>query len=98
VNRLRGRSVLEVMVLTFVATVAFMLVAMGTAITVVKIRDPSADTDVITQSLISLVSAILGALLGLLAGKATVLDTRPDGTVSDLDAEPPHVPDTTEEP
>ena len=88
--RLRDRSVLEVMVLTFVATVSFMLVAMGTAIVVVKVRDPTADVDVITQSLISLVSAILGALLGLIAGKAGHLDTRPDGTSSDLN--PPEEP------
>ncbi len=91
-RRWEHRSVLEIMVLTFVGTVSFMLVAMGTAIVVVKVRDPHADTDVITQSLISLVSAILGALLGLLAGKATVLDTRTDGTESDLDADPPEEP------
>lgn len=67
---MKGRSTVEVMVLMLTFTVCFGILATGATIAVIEIRDPSVDTSSITQSLLSLVSGILGALLGLLAGKA----------------------------
>jgi hypothetical protein len=66
----RNRSVVELMVLTFTVVVALSIMAMGGLVAVVEIRDPEADTDAVVQVLFSLISATLGALLGLVAGKA----------------------------
>ena len=51
---MRQRSVIEIMVLTFTFVVGFSLVMTGTAVAIVEIKDPSVDTETITQSLISL--------------------------------------------
>jgi hypothetical protein len=86
---MRGRSVIEVMVLAFTFIVGFSLIATGTTVAIIEIRDPTVDTETITQSLISLISGILGALLGLIAGKTTSaseLSKRPgDDHASELD-------------
>ena len=77
---MRGRSTIEIMILTFTFVVCFSLLLAGIAIAIVEIKDPAADTETITQSLISLISGILGALLGLIAGKTVAvsnLDVRP---------------------
>lgn len=95
---MKHRSVIEMMVIIFVFTVAFVLVGTTVTIAVVEIRNPKADTATSVQSLVSIISGILGALLGLLAGKTETvqgLDTRPDGTDSGLmrETEPtPHQP------
>ena len=68
---MRNRSVLELMVLLFTATVCFSILATGAAVAIIEIKDSTTDTSGIVQSLFSLVSGILGALLGLIAGKAT---------------------------
>ena len=87
----RNRSVLELMVLTFVFIVAFTLIGLGVIILVVEVRHPDADTALLVNTMMSLVSGILGALLGLIAGKSgngegkgANLDKRPDGTTSDF--------------
>ena len=59
------------MVIAFTAVVCFTLVMTGVIVAIVEVRDPTTDTDTIVQSLISLISGILGALLGLIAGKTT---------------------------
>ena len=64
------RTVIEIMVLTFTFVVCFILLLTSVSIAIVEINDPTVDTDKITQSLISLVSGILGALLGLIAGRS----------------------------
>ena len=83
---------IEMMVITFVAIVAFILIASSVTIMIVEIKDPETDTTTITQSLISLISGILGALLGLIAGKTTAageLSKRPGEDVpSELDDRP----------
>lgn len=66
---MRHRSVIEIMVLTFTFVVGFSLIMTGVVVAIVEIRNPEADTSTIVQSLISLISGILGALLGLIAGK-----------------------------
>jgi hypothetical protein len=85
----RNRSVVEVMVLVFTFTVAFMIVGMSVLILVVETRNPEADTGIIANTLMSLVSGILGALLGLIAGKSSSgsqseLSKRQDGTDGEL--------------
>lgn len=84
----KGRSVIEIMVLTFTFVVGFAIVGLGILIVVVESRNPEADTGVIANTLSTLVSGILGALLGVLAGKqagGSDLDRRPDGTHKDID-------------
>ncbi|MET0787533.1 MAG: hypothetical protein ABWY25_12610 [Paenisporosarcina sp.] len=85
---MKGRSVIEVMVLTFTFIVGFSLIATTVVIAIIEIKNPQADTDTIVQSLISLISGILGALLGLIAGKTAAVDDlakRPGDTeITDL--------------
>lgn len=84
---MRNRSVLEVMILSFTFVVSFMIVGLSVLILIVEVRNPAADTGIIANTLMSLVSGILGALLGLIAGKSTAgggLNTRPDGSDDDI--------------
>lgn len=84
---MRNRSVLEVMILTFTFVVGFMIVGLSVLILIVEVKNPAADTGIIANTLMSLVSGILGALLGLIAGKSTGgggLNTRPDGSDDDI--------------
>jgi hypothetical protein len=67
---LKGRSVIEIMVLVFTFVVAFAICGLGVLIVVVESNNPEADTGVIANTLSTLVSGILGALLGLIAGKS----------------------------
>jgi hypothetical protein len=83
----RNRSVIEVMIMVFTFVVGFMIVGLSVLILIVEVRNPEADTGIIANTLMSLVSGILGALLGLIAGKSTGgagLNTRPDGTDDDI--------------
>ena len=84
---MRNRSVIEVMVLVFTFVVGFMIVGLSVLILIVEVRNPAADTGIIANTLMSLVSGILGALLGLIAGKSSGgsgMNTRPDGTDDDI--------------
>ncbi len=75
------------MILTFTFVVGFMIVGLSVLILVVETKNPEADTGIIANTLMSLVSGILGALLGLIAGKNTAasdLNKRPDGTDGEL--------------
>lgn len=71
----KNRSVVEIMVLAFTFTVALAIAALGASIVLVQIRNPGADTDSASTVLFNLISGMMGALLGLLAGKST--DTNP---------------------
>lgn len=76
----KSRSVIEIMVLVFTGVVAFFLIGLGIMVVLVEINNPETDTSLIANTLMSLVSGILGALLGLIAGKADAmqeLDRRP---------------------
>ena len=84
---MRNRSVIEIMILVFTFVVGFMIVGLSIMILVVETKNPAADTGIIANTLMSLVSGILGALLGLIAGKSqsgSGLNTRPDGTEDDI--------------
>ena len=67
---MRNRTVVELMVIIFTFVVAFMLMGVGTMIIVVEMRNPQADTALVASTLMNIVSGIVGALLGLLAGKS----------------------------
>jgi hypothetical protein len=82
----KGRSVIEIMVLTFTFVVAISISGLGFMIIFVELKNPAADTGLIANTLMSLISGILGALLGLIAGKSSIvsggdkdLHERPDG-------------------
>jgi len=82
---LKNRSVIEVMVLVFTFVVAFAICGLGVLIVIVESNNPEADTGVIANTLSTLVSGILGALLGLIAGRQTSdLAQKPDGTQEEL--------------
>jgi hypothetical protein len=77
---MRGRSVIEILVLAFTFVVAFSILAIGATVAIVEIRDPEADTSSVVQALLSLISGIMGALLGLIAGRTSAssqLEHRP---------------------
>lgn len=87
-----NRSVVEIMVILFSLVVSFSLLATGAMVAIVEIRDPTADTDTAVDVLFTAITVILGALLGLLAGKAesgtTSLGDRPDGSKDKITKEP----------
>lgn len=87
----KGRSVIEIMVLTFTFVVAISITGLGFLIVYVELKNPAADTGLIANTLMSLISGILGALLGLIAGKSSVvsgkgndLHERPDETKDEM--------------
>lgn len=91
----RNRSTIEIMILIFTFIIAFFIVGLGVLIVIVEVRNPEADTGIIANTLASLVSGILGALLGLIAGKSTSgsdMHKRPDGTGDNLDQAPQDEP------
>ena len=51
---MKGRSVIEIMVLAFTGIVAFMIVGLGIMIIVVEVKNPEADTGLIANTLMSL--------------------------------------------
>jgi UPF0716 family protein affecting phage T7 exclusion len=67
----KGRSVIEIMVLFFTFIVGFSLLATGATIAIIEIRNPTADTDAANETLFTAITIVLGALLGLLAGKSS---------------------------
>jgi hypothetical protein len=77
------------MTLTFTFVVAFSLMATGATIAIIEIRDPDTDTDSATEILFTAITIVIGALLGLLAGKpanTSELSKRPgEDKPADLD-------------
>jgi rRNA processing protein Krr1/Pno1 len=73
---LAARSVTDLIVLTFTVVVAVSILATGATIAVIEIRDPATDTTAIVDTLTSTVTTIIGALLGLIAGKSE-MSSRP---------------------
>ena len=69
------------MVVVFTIVIAVAVLGTGFTVTLVKIRDPTADVSTAVSSLTSVVASILAALLGLVAGKSEALNnvtSRPD--------------------
>jgi uncharacterized membrane protein HdeD (DUF308 family) len=75
----KGRPPVEVMILVFTFVIAFAIIATGATIAVVEIRDPSVDTTKVQDLLFNLISGIVGALLGLLAGQNNQPPPPPNG-------------------
>jgi high-affinity K+ transport system ATPase subunit B len=74
----KNRTVIETMIILFTGVVVFVMVMTATTITIIEIQSGGdADTDRAVDGLVALITTILGALLGLIAGKAT---TNGDGT------------------
>ena len=74
----KNRTVIETMIILFTGVVVFVMMSMATAIVIIEIQSGGdADTDRAVDGLVALITTILGALLGLIAGKAT---TNGDGT------------------
>lgn len=79
-----GRSTVELMVLALTVTVCLAILLSGVAIVVIEIVSPETDTNEIIGSMSDVLSMILGALLGLLAGRSDQGRQRPDGTSDGL--------------
>lgn len=74
------------MVITFTFVVAFSILGLAVMILWIEVRNPEADTALVANTLMTLVGSILGALLGLIAGKgvSNQLHDRPDQEKDDL--------------
>ena len=66
---LAHRSTVDLMILAFTFVVGFSILATGATIAIIEITNPSADTTTVVESLLTIITGIVGALLGLIAGK-----------------------------
>ena len=73
---MRNRSAVELLTLFFAFVIGLAVLGLGAAIVVVEIWNPEADTGPALNVLGTLVSAILGALLGLIARGSEQLSRR----------------------
>ncbi|MET0785490.1 MAG: hypothetical protein ABWY25_02135 [Paenisporosarcina sp.] len=83
----RNRSVVEIIVILFTIVVSFSIIATGFMVALIEIRDPTTDTSDTVRTLFTSINIILGALLGLFAGKSSGMEklgVRPDQTQDDL--------------
>lgn len=89
----KNRSVIELMVLMFSITVSAALICTGGLVAILELKDPANNTDDLVRALTSMTAGMLGALLGLLAGKSESmgLGSRPDGKPDSVETqgEPP---------
>ena len=76
---MRNRSAVELLTLFLAFVIGVAVLGLGAAIVVVEIWNPEADTGPALNVLGTLVSAILGALLGLIARGSEQLSRRRDG-------------------
>ena len=67
---MRERSVIELMVLALTLLVGVVIVSTAATIAFVEIRDPETDSTTAVQWLFGLTGTLVGALLGLLAGRS----------------------------
>lgn len=66
----RGRrSAVEIIIITFTVVVAVLIVGFGVAVIVVELVNPETDTSDAVRGLTTIITSILSALLGLLAGR-----------------------------
>ena len=80
---MRNRSAVEIIVITFTFVVAIVIVGLSVGLIVVEIRNPETDTAVLTSTLMSLTSAILGTLFGMLISKGDRINRRPEDKEDD---------------
>lgn len=70
------------MTLAFTLVVSISIICMSVLVAVVEIHDPKVDTSGLVRALTTIMTLILGSLLGLLAGKTSAaegLAKRPPG-------------------
>ena len=75
---MKNRSAAEIIVITFTIVVAFVIMSLSIGLIVVEVREPETDTSVLTATLMSLTSAILGTLFGMLISKGDRINQRPE--------------------
>ena len=75
---MKDRSVVEIIVIMLTACVGFAIVSLTFALIFVQIRDPETEPSAITATLISLISAMLGTLFGILISKGQRINRRPE--------------------
>lgn len=80
---MENRSSVEIIVIVLTLVVAFVIVAMAIGLLIVEIKDPGTDTSVLTATLMSLTSAILGTLFGMLISKGEQINRRPNDREDD---------------
>jgi hypothetical protein len=61
------------MVLTFTAVAGVSILSLGVVIVLTILANPSADVSAAVQGLTAIISGIVGALLGLLAGRSDAM-------------------------
>lgn len=67
---LAGRTSVELMILCFTVVVGLTILFTGATIAIMEIANPETDTSQVVDSLTAIITTILGALLGLIAGKS----------------------------
>jgi hypothetical protein len=85
---LAGRTVVELMILSLTFVVVFAILATGASVALIEILHPESDTTGIVDGLMTIVTGIVGALLGLIAGRNDVSTPPPA-------APPPATPPST---
>ena len=75
---MRNRSTVELLVLGLAAVIGVAVIGLGSAIVIVEVVNPEADTGPALNVLGTLVSAIFGALLGLIARGSDALSRKDD--------------------
>jgi len=74
---MKDRSAVEIIVITLTFVVAIVIVGLSFTLMFVEIKNPETDTSVLTSTLMSLTSAILGTLFGMLISKGDRINARP---------------------
>ena len=81
---MRNRSAVEIIVIMLTFIVGFVIVSMSIGLLIVEINTPESDTSVLTATLMSLTSAILGTLFGMLISKGEKINQRPSDKEDDV--------------
>jgi hypothetical protein len=74
----RNRSVTEIMVLVLTIVVGLAILGFGATVAIIEIRDPAVDTSVAAHAMMTIITSILSALLGIMAGRSETLRARPE--------------------
>jgi hypothetical protein len=75
---MKNRSSVEIIVIIFTVLVAMVILTFSIGLIVVEITNPATDTTILTSTLMSLTSAILGTIFGMLMNKSEKLNKRPE--------------------
>jgi hypothetical protein len=73
---MKNRSSVEIIVIIFTVLVSMVILTFSIGLIVIEITNPGADTSILTSTLMSLTSAILGTIFGMLMNKSEKLSKR----------------------